>query len=90
MKTIEQTRLDLLSCFTSAVEAVGGKAAVERELLSNLNSSKISSAKTKQSNSDQSTTRYPEQFHVIAIGKAADAMLGVVRAHLPQVVAVSL
>lgn len=51
---MKQTRSDLLTIFTAAIDAVGGESAVKRELESD---------------------KYPNQFHVVAIGKAADAML---------------
>jgi hydroxypyruvate reductase len=47
-------REDLLDIFQTAVNAVGGKSVVSKEI---------------------QTGNYPDNFHVIAIGKAADAML---------------
>ena len=66
MKNTEQTRTDLLSIFSAAVDAVGGTSAVKREFISN-------------------GEQYPDQFHVVAIGKASDAMLqGIIATETPK------
>ena len=57
---MNKTRTNLLHIFNAAIDAVGGESAVTREF---------------ETQPLEKHTLYPEQFHIVAIGKAADAML---------------